>query len=75
MVSCVDFGSGPSIASKFSCYKCGASKPEGAPSGPGPGPGYSMGGDVRPGDWTCPGCKANVFASKHSCFKCGTPKP
>ena len=21
-------------------------------------------GDVRPGDWTCPGCQANVFASK-----------
>jgi hypothetical protein len=31
--------------------------------------------DVRPGDWTCPNCSANVFASKFSCYKCGTPKP
>ena len=29
----------------------------------------------RPGDWTCPGCQANVFASKSECFKCQTPKP
>jgi len=29
------------------------------------------GGEVRPGDWTCPQCGANVFASKSSCFKCG----
>ena len=33
------------------------------------------GGDARPGDWTCPGCGANVFASKMSCFKCQMPKP
>jgi len=31
--------------------------------------------DVRPGDWTCPGCGANVFASKMNCFRCQTPKP
>ena len=31
--------------------------------------------DVRPGDWNCPKCNANVFASKFSCFKCGEPKP
>ena len=31
--------------------------------------------DVRPGDWTCLQCGANVFASKSSCFKCGAPKP
>jgi HrpA-like RNA helicase len=29
----------------------------------------------RPGDWTCPGCKSNVFASKSQCFRCGAPKP
>eukprot|EP00928_Gymnodinium_smaydae_P026471 TRINITY_DN2077_c0_g2_i1.p1 TRINITY_DN2077_c0_g2~~TRINITY_DN2077_c0_g2_i1.p1 ORF type:complete len:708 (+),score=178.73 TRINITY_DN2077_c0_g2_i1:184-2124(+) len=30
------------------------------------------GGDgERPGDWTCPGCGANIFASKDVCFKCG----
>ena len=33
------------------------------------------GGDVRPGDWTCPNCSANVFASKTACFRCQTPKP
>ena len=32
-------------------------------------------GNVRPGDWECPSCGANVFASKRNCFKCGTPKP
>ena len=30
---------------------------------------------VRPGDWTCPECRANVFAMKSSCFRCNTPKP
>ena len=32
-------------------------------------------GDVRPGDWTCPSCNANVFASKMECFRCQAPKP
>ena len=32
-------------------------------------------GNVRPGDWTCPSCGANVFASKSNCFRCQTPKP
>lgn len=35
----------------------------------------NAGGDIRPGDWTCVSCGANVFASKDVCFKCGTPKP
>ena len=30
---------------------------------------------VKPGDWTCPACSANVFASKSRCFKCGAPNP
>tara|TARA_B110001452_G_scaffold229680_1_gene205658 strand:- start:297 stop:2612 length:2316 start_codon:yes stop_codon:yes gene_type:complete len=30
---------------------------------------------VRPGDWTCGNCGANVYASKVACFKCGAPKP
>ena len=30
---------------------------------------------TRPGDWTCPSCKANVFASKHECYRCHTPQP
>ena len=29
----------------------------------------------KPGDWTCPGCGANVFSNKTHCFKCGTPSP
>ena len=33
------------------------------------GPGMSV-GETRPGDWTCSGCGANVFASKNSCFRC-----
>ena len=37
--------------------------------------GGGNGGDVRPGDWTCPSCGANVFASKLACFRCSTPKP
>lgn len=40
-----------------------------------PAPGAGAGGDVRPGDWTCPGCSMNVFASKTRCFKCGSTKP
>jgi len=32
------------------------------------------GGEVRPGDWECPGCGANVFAGKDVCFKCGAAK-
>jgi len=40
----------------------------------GSGRGDSVGGDTRPGDWTCPRCGMNVFASKTCCFKCGTPK-
>eukprot|EP00927_Polykrikos_kofoidii_P061348 TRINITY_DN56184_c0_g1_i1.p1 TRINITY_DN56184_c0_g1~~TRINITY_DN56184_c0_g1_i1.p1 ORF type:complete len:249 (-),score=29.56 TRINITY_DN56184_c0_g1_i1:201-947(-) len=31
--------------------------------------------DVRPGDWRCPGCGANVFGTKDTCFKCGEAKP
>mmetsp|Transcript_508 Transcript_508/g.784 ORF Transcript_508/g.784 Transcript_508/m.784 type:complete len:114 (+) Transcript_508:553-894(+) len=37
--------------------------------------GMGVPGNVRPGDWTCPNCSANVFASKNSCFRCQTPKP
>lgn len=27
--------------------------------------------DVRPGDWPCPSCRANVFASRDKCYRCG----
>ena len=30
---------------------------------------------VKPLDWPCPKCGANVFGSKTHCFKCNTPKP
>lgn len=39
------------------------------------GGGDGKGCDSRPGDWTCPGCRASVFASKDACFKCGERKP
>ena len=46
--------------------------------GGGGGGGYGGGGgggDVRPGDWECPACGANVFASKMACYRCQAPKP
>ena len=37
------------------------------------------GGDMkyerREGDWTCPRCRANVYASKNECFRCREPHP
>lgn len=76
------------FASKDSCFKCGASKPGGGGGGKGDGgkgdggkggssddKGGGKGGGGKAGDWTCPGCNANVFASKDSCFKCGEQKP
>ena len=33
------------------------------------------GSAVKPGDWTCPSCKVNVFASRDKCFKCGADRP
>ena len=79
------------FGSKVACFRCGAARPGAAkPGGRGgrgggrggrggmpaaAGAGGRAGGDVRPGDWSCPGCHSNVFASKRSCFKCGTAKP
>ena len=70
------------FASRANCYRCQAPKP-GASGGDGYGSygGFAAGGgpparvDVRPGDWTCPNCGANVFASKTNCFRCQTPRP
>lgn len=61
-------------ASKDSCFKCGASKPEGGGGGGGGG-GKGGGKGGKPGDWVCPGCGADVYASKDACFKCGAAKP
>ncbi|KAJ1451536.1 hypothetical protein M885DRAFT_529427 [Pelagophyceae sp. CCMP2097] len=57
----------------------GSPDTEGGAGGMSGGGGYGGGGggmhEPRPGDWTCPSCRANVFASKSNCFKCGEPKP
>eukprot|EP00913_Durusdinium_trenchii_P004682 g4347.t1 len=29
---------------------------------------------LKPGDWTCPRCEANVYASKFNCWRCGVSK-
>ena len=31
--------------------------------------------NVKPGDWTCPKCRENVFAHRNRCYKCTTLKP
>jgi hypothetical protein len=67
-------------ASRADCFRCHIPKPPGAGGMPGMGMGYGgpaapRGGDKRPGDWTCPSCRSNVFSSKSECFKCHTPKP
>ena len=36
---------------------------------------FSGGPPRREGDWTCPMCKANVYASRVACFRCQTLKP
>eukprot|EP00441_Pelagodinium_beii_P046669 CAMPEP_0197620610 /NCGR_PEP_ID=MMETSP1338-20131121/1411_1 /TAXON_ID=43686 ORGANISM="Pelagodinium beii, Strain RCC1491" /NCGR_SAMPLE_ID=MMETSP1338 /ASSEMBLY_ACC=CAM_ASM_000754 /LENGTH=175 /DNA_ID=CAMNT_0043189851 /DNA_START=69 /DNA_END=597 /DNA_ORIENTATION=+ len=41
----------------------------------GGGGGGKGGGEVRPGDWECPACGANVFASKMECFKVENQSP
>ena len=58
----------------------GSAGPRGNYGGDGGGyggrePDLRPGETVRPGDWTCPECSANVFAMKSSCFRCGAPKP
>jgi len=35
----------------------------------------NMGGDMRPGDWTCPLCMGHNFSSRTECFKCKAAKP
>jgi len=73
------------FSSRNECFRCHAPRQGGGgmgggmmgggfggPGGPG---GAGPGGNTRPGDWTCPSCRANVFASRSECFKCNTPKP
>lgn len=37
-------------------------------------PGKAGGGQLRPGDWICPGCQNHNYASRTECNKCGQPK-
>ena len=58
-----------------------------SPYGRGGGSPYGRGGgrsirsgsrtnaNARPGDWSCPKCRANNFASRVECFRCGAPNP
>jgi hypothetical protein len=67
------------------CFKCKSAKPGGGGGGGGgfgggaggdfgakaPEPaGGPAGGNFRPGDWICGGCRAHNFASRSACFKC-----
>jgi len=71
------------FASRSVCFKCKSAKPGGGGGGgfgggaggdfgakapePAGGP---AGGNFRPGDWICGGCRAHNFASRSACFKC-----
>jgi len=68
------------FASRNACFRCHMPKP-GMDGGYGMGGGYggmagvdAPVGDIRPGDWTCPGCNVNVFASRNACFRCHMPR-
>ena len=74
------------FARRQKCFRCGAPRGDGWQIHPGgrggdryddqwDGGGYDRGNDVRPGDWTCGQCGANVFARKRECFRCGALKP
>ena len=52
-------GSRSTSSSKFNTYDGGAG---------------TAGGTIKPGDWPCLHCGANVFASKDACFRCGVRK-
>ncbi|XP_021741358.1 zinc finger Ran-binding domain-containing protein 2-like [Chenopodium quinoa] len=72
-------------ASRTSCYRCGAQKPEcargccGASNVMSSGAGY--GSEATPpgwksGDWICtgPGCGMHNYACRMECFSCKTPR-
>ena len=69
--TCGECGASPVFASKTSCFRCGAPRPESA----GPAVGRQFESASRTGDWTCDECGAfPVFASRDTCFRCGAPR-
>ncbi|KAI9289284.1 hypothetical protein BC943DRAFT_376566 [Umbelopsis sp. AD052] len=72
---------GNNFSRRTECFKCNASRPEGAGGGGGYGgdSGKTYGGERRrpgptPGDWECPSCGVSNFARRTECFKCNAPK-
>lgn len=73
---------GHNFATKIACFTCHVSRPgfeNGIPLhqvdilAVGKLGGVSAG--VKPGDWTCPKCKENVFAKRNRCYRCTTARP
>lgn len=71
---------GHNFASKIACFTCRASRPgvddhvgEGMEGSKNSVPARPS--SIKPGDWTCPKCKENVFAHRSRCYKCTTLKP
>jgi len=61
---------GHNYASRTTCRRCEALKPEGWT---GPSSDYKT-TDFRPGDWNCPSCQAHNFAARTDCRKCSAPR-
>eukprot|EP00466_Bigelowiella_natans_P016364 jgi/Bigna1/45259/e_gw1.116.19.1 len=61
-------------ASKHSCYKCSAAKPQSENTGKIEGA-AELPENFRPGDWICPGCNGHNYHSKTFCFRCNLAKP
>lgn len=72
-------------ASRTSCNRCQAFKPENAQAPAQanlfgsnyslPGAGQSSVGKMRPGDWLCPACNNHNYASRAKCNRCQASKP
>jgi hypothetical protein len=71
---------GHNFASKIACFTCRASRPGVDDATADAAAGADAAGkarpvSIKPGDWTCPKCKENVFAHRSRCYKCTTAKP
>jgi hypothetical protein len=62
---------------RSTCYNCHASQPDAehciVPRQP-PKTAERPDGDLREGDWLCPGCQGHNFSSKIACFTCRMPR-